>query len=195
MNYFKCIVIGPPVCGKTSLINTYMTGQFNGYIPHNIIRQYDVNFVCKSKELCDLSLFTSDRFIFNNDNENTNFYFKLYDYDIEKSNSIQFLKDDELNQVDLIILCYQSFSKSSKDLLLTNFNHIIKSQWPKAPILLVSCLSDLNKDNSSFLSEYFDDNGYLDAEMCNFKQKSQNLTKIDFFGELFFSFVHKSNFV
>ena len=30
MEFLKCIVIGTPVCGKTSLINTFMSGCYRG---------------------------------------------------------------------------------------------------------------------------------------------------------------------
>jgi GTPase SAR1 family protein len=143
----KCLVIGPPVCGKTSLIHTYMSGCFRGYIPHNIITRYDVNFVCKP----------------NDSDKSLSFQFKLYDYEIEKSNSFQFLKDDELNQVDVILLCYQTFSDSSKFLLRTKFKSFIKEKWPNTPVLLVSCFSDLLKSNASSLID--DKLAFLDDDL------------------------------
>jgi GTPase SAR1 family protein len=143
----KCLVIGPPVCGKTSLIHTYMSGGFHGYIPFDVITRYDVNFVCKP----------------NDSDKSLSFQFKLYDYEIEKSNSFQFLKDDELNQVDVILLCYQTFSDSSKYLLRTKFKQVIKQKWPNTPIILVSCFSDLLKSNASSLID--DKLSFLDDDL------------------------------
>ena len=137
MEYLKCVVLGPPVSGKTSLINTFMSGEYCGYIPHNVITRYDVNFVVAGEEF------------------SRNFFFKIYDYDIFKSNAQQFLKDEELNSIDVIILCFKNISVH-RELLLTHFKALLSKKWSKVPILLVSSFSDL-MNKCSWMEELLDD--------------------------------------
>jgi GTPase SAR1 family protein len=163
MEHLKCVVLGPPVSGKTSLINTFMSGQYCGYIPHNAITRYDVNFVVAGEEF------------------SKNYFFKIYDYDIFKSNSQQFLKDDELSNIDVIILCFKNIS-AHRELLLTHFKIILNKKWPSVPILLASSFSDLkNKcswmgellDNDSFTSQNFiKDFGASDLILCSSLENS-----------------------
>ena len=145
MEFLKCVVLGPPVSGKTSLINTFMSGQYQGYIPHNIITRYGVNFVKTGEEF------------------SKNYYFKLFDYEIFKTNSQQFLKDDELDDIDVIILCFKNIS-SHRELIITQFKDILSKRWPNVPVLLVSSFSDLMEkfiwmnepfDNELFSSQTF----------------------------------------
>jgi GTPase SAR1 family protein len=147
MEYLKCVVLGPPVSGKTSLINTFMNGKYQGYIPHNVLTRYDVNFVVAGEEF------------------SRNHCFKIYDYDIFKSNSQQFLKDDELINIDVIVLCFKNIL-DHRELLLTHFKTILRKRWPSVPVLLVSSFSDL-MDKFSWMNELPDS----DASTTTFAEK------------------------
>jgi GTPase SAR1 family protein len=146
MNSLKCVVLGPPSCGKTNLIHRYMTDRFLGPAPKSSVQRYDVNYIMKEK---DYEQFSND---VPTNALQRNFNFKVYDYDINKSNSDQYLNDNELYQVDVIILC---FDLTSKKLLKTKYKTCIDQTWSTSvPVVLVSCQNDLfykNDDKQPFI--------------------------------------------
>lgn len=123
MEKLKCLVMGAPVSGKTSLINTFMTDSFNGYIPESVLASYDVNFIVKpdflkqEENLLDKSLIPS---------KEKNFFFKIYDYKLDESIEAQCLNAHELEHVDVILMCYQNFSKASKKYLIEHCSDYVK---------------------------------------------------------------------
>lgn len=137
MNSFKCLVIGAPLTGKTSLINTFMSGSFDGYKPKAVLTTYDVNFIYNLDSLKkDLKENGHDPNLVEL-SESNQFNFKIYDYDLERPK--------HMDKVDLIILCYQRFSRKSKEYLLNEASKFISINWPGVPCVLVSCFSDLNE--------------------------------------------------
>ncbi|CAF1036923.1 unnamed protein product [Brachionus calyciflorus] len=151
MNSFKCVVIGAPVTGRTSLINTFMSGSFDAYKPNGVLTTYDVNFIYKSESLKkDLIDSGYDENLVDDDTNSNSYNFKIYDYEIDKPNFLQCLTDNELNKIDLVILCYQSFSKKSKEFLSNEALRFVNSHWPNTPRVLVSCFYDLVKNDNIF---------------------------------------------
>jgi GTPase SAR1 family protein len=89
MKALKCVLLGEPLSGKTSLINTFMKGYFeyNTNKKDTSIR-YDVNFVYKIENLYRNIVVRP-----------FNFYFKLYDYELFESNQSQNLMNNELDEI------------------------------------------------------------------------------------------------
>jgi GTPase SAR1 family protein len=134
MKWFKCLVIGSGNCGKTSLINTFMSGFFRDYVPYDTVRRYQVDFIYNRRE-------TTCEF----DNEENHYSFKIYDFDLFKPVEEQFMNESELEHVDVIILCYLATDESKLD--LSPFKREIENKWSNVPVLLVGCLSDLLKSS------------------------------------------------
>ena len=184
MEWLKCIVIGGPVCGKTSLIHTYMSGSFQGYIPDNVVTRYDVNLMCNMGVIFKDEPQVLEKYNICRD-EFSSHFFKIYDYEIDKSHSSQCLNENELDEVDVIILCYQSISISSKKIVESEFRKLIGSRWPNVPVVLAACLSDLLKSNltvfesmESLAASEIDDltlNRLQDQKLCEIFDAKQHI--------------------
>ena len=144
----KCVVIGPPKCGKTSLIKKYMTGRFPEMLANDSMINYNVNLIYKTKDL------TCDEL-----NENWNFSISLLDYNLNERSDIK----AELTNIDVLIMCYDATSKASFELLESFYRNYIKIRWPNVPKVLVGCLSDLLKDENGHINKSIDG---LEAIQC-----------------------------
>lgn len=138
----KCVVIGPPQCGKTSLITKYMTGKFP-YVLHaedkNI--NYNINLIYRPPNL---------KFEELNDKKNWNFSATIFDFNIDEHNN-------DLQNIDTLIMCFDITSKVSLHLLENFYRTYIITRWPFVPKILVGCLSDLLKDDDVDISISIDD--------------------------------------
>lgn len=132
----KCIVLGEANCGKTSLINLFMTGS-SRLSSNTQNTRYNVNFLAKLDNLVSNSSEKEEFKKVNSSDEHLNYSFKLYDYDQTKSNEKQFLKENELDKPDVLIYCYKSGSRL-KETLVKSLIH----KWGNMPIVLLSCKSD-----------------------------------------------------
>jgi hypothetical protein len=75
--------------------------------------------------------------------------FRLYDYDIEACNENQGLNQNELDEIDMLVLCYDSSSDISKNFIRDTYSERLKSLWPNVPTMLASCSFDHVYDNLS----------------------------------------------
>lgn len=138
----KCIVLGEANCGRTSMINLFMTG--NSSITKDTRNtRYNVNFLAKLDNLLSDSFEKEEFKKCNNqapksNDEYLSYSFKLYDYDVTKSNEAQFLKENELDRPDVLIYCYKSGSRLKENLVKS-----LKNKWGNIPVVLVSCKSDI----------------------------------------------------
>jgi hypothetical protein len=118
-----------------------------GYIPlHNLPPDtnvtYDINYIN-----CTTGKETS---------------FRLYDYDIQSSNESQGLNQSELDEIDILVLCYQGSSDKSKRFLREAYSERLRSKWPNAPVMLASCsfdqvYDDLSGDQQVQIAQTLDD--------------------------------------
>lgn len=136
MNCLKCVLVGAPQSGKTSLINRFMSGTFENRAS-NALTTYNVNMIYKIDSIKnDLKQFGYKANLLEKE-ENKIFNFKIYEY------SAEYLTNNELNNVDVVILCYRPNSEQSKDILFRKELAIVNSKWPNVPRVLVSCCCDL----------------------------------------------------
>lgn len=156
----KCIVLGESECGKTSLLNLFMRGEMSDSASC-VNTRYNVNFMAKltdvalnASELAEFKLLSkkhsssSYSSTSSSVNEHLNYSFKLYDYEMSQTNEMQFLRENELNEPDLLIYCYKSGSRLSESVVSS-----LCERWGKIPIVLVSCKADIldfNVHNLSF---------------------------------------------
>jgi GTPase SAR1 family protein len=133
----KCVLMGPPKCGKTNLISKYMTGKFfsEEKITNDKTINYSVNLIYRSANLTMEEI---------NDKKKWNFSVKLIDYNLnEKHVNIE----NELCDIDGIIMCFDITSKASFELLESFYRNYISKRWSCVPKILVGCKSDLLKEN------------------------------------------------
>ena len=130
--------MGPPKCGKTSLLTKYMTGKCfsEEMIENDRTINYNVNLIYRSQNLTLEEL---------NDKKNWNFSIKLVDYNLTEENTNN---KNELCDIDGIIMCFDVTSKASFELLESFYRNYINTRWPFVPKILVGCLSDLLKVDS-----------------------------------------------
>jgi hypothetical protein len=151
MIHLKCVLAGDPNCGKDILLQTYMTSDFLQSFRIDstfVAATYDVDFIL---------------------NDRNKFRFRLYDYDIEKSNQEQALTQNELDHIDLLILCYNKSDYSTKKYLIDNFNERIKIKWPNVTTILTSCSFLTNNSNSTEILT----NGSVDQDLINLIKPAQ----------------------
>lgn len=139
----KCIVLGEANCGRTSLINLFMTGNTCISLKDTQNTRYNVNFLAKLDTLLSDSSEKEEFKKCNNqvpksNDEYLSYSFKLYDYDMTKSNEAQFLSENELDRPDVLIYCYKSGSRLKENLV-----KCLKHKWGNIPVVLVSCKSDI----------------------------------------------------
>lgn len=143
MSFFKCVLVGAPLSGKTSLIDRFMSGTFENS-SSNVLTTYNVNMIYKIDSIRkDLKEFGFKANLSDTE-ENKNYNLKIYEYNVDRSSS-ECLAENELNNVDVVILCYRIDSEESKSFLINNVLTCVNSQWPNAPCVLVSCCCDLEK--------------------------------------------------
>ncbi len=134
--YLKCIVLGEPQCGKSSMLSLYMTGDEN--FKNNENTRYSINFNVKLKDL-GLNLTEQNEFKQINMNRNESYSIKLYDYQMSKSNEEQFLNEHELDRPDVLLYCYKSGSRLNDNLI-----EMLKQKYGNdVPVVLASCKADI----------------------------------------------------
>jgi len=134
--YLKCIVLGEPQCGKSSMLSLYMTGDEN--FKNNENTRYSINFNVKLKDL-GLNLTEQNEFKQINMNRNESYSIKLYDYQMNKSNEEQFLNEHELDRPDVLLYCYKSGSRLNDNLI-----EMLKQKYGNdVPVVLASCKADI----------------------------------------------------
>jgi GTPase SAR1 family protein len=136
--YLKCIVLGEPQCGKSSMLSLYMTGDEN--FKNNENTRYSINFNAKLKDLglnsTELNEFKQ---INNNINRNESYSIKLYEYQMNRSNEEQFLNEHELDHPDVLLYCYKSGSRLNDNLI-----EMLKLKYGNnVPVVLASCKADI----------------------------------------------------
>lgn len=144
MEWLKCAVVGAGESGKTSLVHTYMSGRFQSHVADHVVTRYDVELRCDMRVIFRDEPETLKRLSIEQRNKSS-FCFKIYDYEMEESHASQCLRDDELDEVDVVIICYQSVSKAAKQHAKSEYRQKVEARWPKAPILMAACFSDLLK--------------------------------------------------
>jgi GTPase SAR1 family protein len=134
--YLKCIVLGEPQCGKSSMLSLYMTGDEN--FKNNENTRYSINFNVKLKDL-GLNFTEQNEFKQINMNRNESYSIKLYDYQMNKSNEEQFLNEHELDHPDVLLYCYKSGSRLNDNLI-----EMLKQKYGNdVPVVLASCKADI----------------------------------------------------
>jgi GTPase SAR1 family protein len=116
----RCVVIGPPKCGKTTLITKYMTGRLPDLLDNSLVN-YNINLIYHDEVT---------------KSKNWNFSTSIVDHEL-------YLDNDEFNNIDVLILCFDISSKESFKLLQRFYDSSIKTRWSDVPKLLVGNLCDL----------------------------------------------------
>lgn len=166
MSFLKCVIVGAPLSGKTSLINRFMSGTFEQSSP-NVLTTYNVNMFYKIDSIKnDLKKFGYMANL-NDIEENKNFNFKIYELQTDLSGMDGF-EENELKKVDVIILCYRVDSQESKNFLFNKVMKRVKSLWPNTPCVLVTCFSDLeDKFDSNLIEQLNPIRHYLCSSKAN----------------------------
>lgn len=116
MKRIKCVFMGSPTIGKTDLIRKFMYNDMPHWPNDSVTTTYDVDVVF---------------------NEQKRVSFRLFDYDMDESDESQCLREEEIEDIDVLILCYSNSSTESKMYMRNAFRKRIRSSWRRAYRVLI----------------------------------------------------------
>ena len=91
-----------------------------------------------------------------------NYQFRLYEYDLNETDESQCFGESELDQIDMLVLCYQISNNNCQSFLKRAFKDTLKPRWSNVPIILIAC---------SFDKAYFELDQHSTSIMSNLDQE------------------------